>query len=96
MSDAATEGRPVMTEAEAADYMRVSVRTLKTLRLEKGLPYARLGRRVVLRRDDCDAWLRSQTCPVHANGVPPRPVATRPRAARSGPARRGSEVRLVP
>jgi len=45
-----------LTKQEAAKYMRVSVPTLDRL-MAQGLPYIKLDRRVLFRREDIDKWL---------------------------------------
>ena len=46
-----------LTQSEAAEFLRVSVRSLERWRLEGiGPPYRRFGRRVVYERDDLLTW----------------------------------------
>jgi excisionase family DNA binding protein len=49
----------LLTQDEAAEYLRVSPRTLQRWRTEAGTgpPWHRAGRRVVYRQRDLDAWL---------------------------------------
>jgi hypothetical protein len=56
------EGAAVMTEAEAARSLRLSVRSLQRYRIVGGGPvYLRLGeRRIGYRRADLDAWINSR------------------------------------
>lgn len=50
----------MLTQHEAANYVRLSERTLERLRLTGGGPrYAKLGRRVVYRQSDLDGWIAS-------------------------------------
>jgi predicted DNA-binding transcriptional regulator AlpA len=47
-----------MTAAEAATFLGLAPSTLAKLRLSgNGPAYCKLGRRVVYRREDCEAWL---------------------------------------
>jgi len=53
---------PIMTTPEAANYLRLAVRTLEDLRLRgTGPKFARLGngRAVRYRREDLDAWVEA-------------------------------------
>ena len=51
-----------VTEAEAAHYLRTSVRVLRALRdTSSGPPYARVGRRVIYRLADLHEWQLGQT-----------------------------------
>ena len=51
---------PLMTTAEVANYTRLSVETLRYFRQrDEGPPFAKLGRRVMYRRRDVDAWIES-------------------------------------
>ena len=47
----------VMTSAEAADYLRLGVDTVKRKARAGELPAAKTGRKWVFRRADLDAWL---------------------------------------
>jgi excisionase family DNA binding protein len=54
-------GELLMTEAEVAEYLRVTVRTLATWRAEgRGPRPLRVGRGIRYRRSDVDAWLERQ------------------------------------
>jgi hypothetical protein len=60
----ADQNRAVLNEAEAADYTRVSVSSLRKGRMNgrrdnhvEPPPYLKLGRRVAYLRTDLDAWL---------------------------------------
>mgnify|MGYP001491016573 CR=1 FL=1 len=68
-ADSAAGPREYLTEAEAADLLRVSPRTLQRQRASGDGPRCwRVGkRRVVYTRDALDAWLRSRE-PAPATG----------------------------
>jgi excisionase family DNA binding protein len=52
----------VMTDHQAADYLGLSVATLRAWRLaRKGPPYVQLGRAIRYRRSDLDAYLAART-----------------------------------
>lgn len=52
--------KPTMNTAEAAPYLGVSTHTLEQWRwLGKGPAYMKIGRRVVYRVSDLDAWMDS-------------------------------------
>lgn len=54
--------QPNLTPDQAADYLRLSERTLIRWRnMRKGPPWVKAGRRVIYRRSDLDAWLERQT-----------------------------------
>ena len=51
-----------LTQGEAADYLRLSPRTLERHRVAgTGAKFTRLGRRIVYRRDELDRWTESRT-----------------------------------
>lgn len=52
--------RPIMNLAEAADYLRVSVRQIERLRQRRELRAVRVGRRLVFRRADLDHYVELQ------------------------------------
>lgn len=53
----------LLTEDEAADAVRISVRTLQAWRLKTvGPPFVRVGRTIRYRRGDIKAWIRLNTC----------------------------------
>ncbi len=55
-------GNLYLTTQEAAAYLRLSSRTLERHRVEgTGSRFVKLGRRVLYRRQDLDAWAASQT-----------------------------------
>jgi hypothetical protein len=50
-----------VTEVEAADYLRTTVRVLRALRRASiGPPYARVGRRIIYRLTDLQEWQLGQ------------------------------------
>jgi excisionase family DNA binding protein len=52
---------PYVATAEAADYLKISKRTLERLRLTGGGPkYAKAGRRVLYRKSWLDQWLEGR------------------------------------
>jgi excisionase family DNA binding protein len=55
--------RPLLlTQPEAADYLRLSERTLERLRVNGGGPrFIKAGRRVLYRAEDIEAWVQSRT-----------------------------------
>lgn len=54
---------PVLTTSEAADYLRVSERTLIRWRVHRRGPmWTYAGRQVRYRRADLDAYLAGRTC----------------------------------
>jgi predicted DNA-binding transcriptional regulator AlpA len=58
MPKAYEEKQPMLRTAEAAEYCGSSASTFEKLRLTGGGPvYSKIGRRVVYRVDDLDAWL---------------------------------------
>jgi excisionase family DNA binding protein len=49
---------PLLTQAEAARFLRLSERTLERLRVSGGGPkYVKIGRRVFYRQQDLEAWV---------------------------------------
>jgi len=51
----------LQSQREAANYLRLSERTLERLRLTGGGPrYCKLGRRVVYRSEDLLAWVAAR------------------------------------
>jgi excisionase family DNA binding protein len=52
----------ILTVAEAAIYLRVSKAQLYRMIIKKQIPHTRLGeKRVVIRRDQLEAWLKAQS-----------------------------------
>jgi excisionase family DNA binding protein len=51
----------LLTEAQVARLLAVSLSTMKRLRASgDGPPFLRIGRAIRYRREDVDAWLRQQ------------------------------------
>lgn len=51
----------LLTQAEAADHLRLSERTLERWRVSGGGPvFVKLGRRVLYRQADLDEWIVSR------------------------------------
>ena len=57
VSPAPDSGSDVMDEYEAAKYVGVCDKTLRKLRKESDIPYARVGGRIVYLRRELYAWL---------------------------------------
>lgn len=55
-----------MTQAEAAEFLGVSLRTLLKLRKQDGLPFARVGAQIRFERDAIIAWMRGQSSATKA------------------------------
>lgn len=65
---------PYLTQAQAAEYLHISERTLERLRHEGlGARYRKAGRRVLYLPEDLDAWLNERTfvstAEARSNGV---------------------------
>ena len=58
--DSARMKRELMTKAELMDYLRISKRTLDKLMKTGNLPYIKLARRVLFKREDVDAFLETK------------------------------------
>jgi excisionase family DNA binding protein len=72
----------LLTAAEAARYLRCSLRTLDRERaVGNGCPFVRLGNRIRYRRSDIDAFVAANVR-GHATGMVPGPNAAQSR--RSG------------
>jgi excisionase family DNA binding protein len=53
----------LLTEDEAADALRISVRTLQAWRMkEAGPPFVRVGRTIRYRRGHIKDWIKLNTC----------------------------------
>jgi excisionase family DNA binding protein len=59
-----------LTVREAADYLRISRQTLSKLRTGAGLPFIRVGRKVLFRVSDLDGFMESRV-------VRPKPAKKR-------------------
>jgi hypothetical protein len=56
-----TSSNPSLSPDAAAEFLGLAVSTLAKMRLTGNGPvYCKLGRRVVYRREDCEAWLGSR------------------------------------
>lgn len=75
----------VLTEPEAAENLRMSVKTLKRRRSAGQIAYVRDGRRVLYRREHLDAYLAAAE--VAASAPPPEPPEPRYRRAGARSAR---------
>jgi excisionase family DNA binding protein len=53
------ENKELMTRAEVISYLRISNMTLHRLMKAHGLPYIKLGKRVLFRRADIDKYLEA-------------------------------------
>ena len=52
--------KDLMTKAEMLEYLRISKGTLDKLMREKGIPFLKLGKRVLFKKSDIDKWLESK------------------------------------
>ena len=50
----------LMTTQEAAEYLRVSTKTIEALRAKNHLPAVRIGRRVFFKRNTLDEYVNEQ------------------------------------
>lgn len=48
---------PWMNTGEVAVYLRVSARHVKRLIKEEGLPFSRIGRRLIFHKQKVDQWI---------------------------------------
>jgi excisionase family DNA binding protein len=51
----------LLTKAEVEEYLRISHMTLQNLMKNHGLPFIKLGKRVLFRRAEIEAYLESRT-----------------------------------
>jgi hypothetical protein len=59
----------LLTQRDAALTLKLSVRTLERYRVSGGGPrYAKLGRRVLYRESDLEAWLANRVVPNTSAG----------------------------
>jgi len=59
-----------LTEAEAANYLRTTTRTLRNLRRQsQGPAYARVGRKVIYRLIDLQRWQAVHSTPTQRTPV---------------------------
>lgn len=57
-----TDNDGLLTEAQAADYLKLSIRTLQAWRIRSvGPAFVRVGRAVRYRRYDLLVWIKQQT-----------------------------------
>jgi excisionase family DNA binding protein len=60
----------LLTQREAACVLRLSERTLERSRVTGfGPPFAKVGRRVLYRREDLDAWVASRVVTSTSEGA---------------------------
>ena len=65
-----------MTDADLAVALNVTPSAARRIRLREGLPFARVGRRAITRREAFLAWLAAkETVAAPRPGPPPIPVA---------------------
>lgn len=53
--------RPLLTRKEAAEWLRISERTLFTITRRDGIPVVQIGAKVLYNADDLDRWIREHT-----------------------------------
>ncbi len=53
-------GPDLLTRQEAMDYLRISKRTLDNLMRKRDIPFIKIGKKVLFRKADIDAWLESK------------------------------------
>jgi excisionase family DNA binding protein len=51
----------LLTKAEVEEYLRISHMTLQNLMKKHSLPYIKMGKRVLFRRTEIDAFLEAKT-----------------------------------
>ncbi len=51
----------LLTDREAAEALRVTTRTMLNLRNAAGLPFVRIGSRIMYRPADLAAWIAART-----------------------------------
>lgn len=62
MNSKAIDSEALLTEAEAADFLRLSVRTLQAWRIRiAGPAFVQVGRAIRYRRRDLIAWIEANT-----------------------------------
>ncbi len=61
-TSSSTDSDGLLTEAQAADYLKLSIRTLQSWRIKKvGPAFVRAGRAIRYRRYDLLVWIKLQT-----------------------------------
>jgi len=58
----------ILTKKEVAQILKISERTVDSLRKHQGLPYASVGRSIRFDEAAIDAWLRSQSITTETEG----------------------------
>jgi len=58
---AAESTEDIMTVREASDYLRISIRKMRSLISEDEIPYARIGRLIRLKKSELDKWFKRHT-----------------------------------
>jgi hypothetical protein len=59
--EATTEARPLMDSQKLAQFLGgVSIEHIFNLRKKQGLPYVKVGHRVMFRPEAVEAWIKSQ------------------------------------
>jgi hypothetical protein len=62
VSSSGTDNDGLLTEAQAADYLKLSIRTLQAWRIRSvGPAFVRVGRAIRYRRYDLLVWIKQQT-----------------------------------
>lgn len=56
MKENHTVGRCTLTAQEVANYLGLSVDTVYMMVREKEIPFCRIGRRILFKRDSVDRW----------------------------------------
>jgi len=51
--------RDYMERAEVMEYLRISRGTLDKLQKRREIPFAKIGKKVLFRKRDIDAWMES-------------------------------------
>jgi excisionase family DNA binding protein len=52
--------KDLMERAEVMEYLRISRGTLDKLQKRREIPFAKIGKKVLFRKRDIDAWLESK------------------------------------
>jgi len=61
----------LLTIEDAAEYMGVPVRVMRSLRETRQIPVVHLGKRIWFRPEDLDAWVTSQVEPAMRGPLAP-------------------------
>lgn len=70
----------LLTEKELADRLRIGERTIRGIRQRGEIAYVRIGRKILYRAEDCEAYIRSCV----RSDTPARPAMHRTLRRRSG------------